>query len=149
MRCCERPTEFTTARHWIDLYASDDDGATWTFLTRPVPDTGSGGNPPTLTKLQDGRLCLTYGYRAQPFGIRARLSSDEGMTWDQEIILRDDGGSHDLGYPRTVQRPDGTIVTVVLLQRPTGRRGVHRGDAVACVDPGTRSLTDHTDAPDR
>ncbi len=77
-----------------------------------MPDTGFGGNPPTLTKLLDGRLCMTYGYRAQPFGIRARLSSDEGLTWDQEIILRDDGGSHDLGYPRTMQRPDGTLVTV-------------------------------------
>ncbi len=112
MRCCEKPGEFATTQHWIDLYASDDDGATWSFLNRPAPNTGSGGNPPTLTKLQDGRLCLVYGYRAQPFGIRARLSADEGMTWDQEIVLRDDGGSHDLGYPRTVQRPDGTIVTV-------------------------------------
>ena len=112
VRCCERPTEFTIARHWIDLYASDDDGATWSFLTRPVPDTGSGGNPPTLTRLHNGRVCMTYGYRAQPFGIRARLSSDEGLTWDREVVLRDDGGSHDLGYPRTVQQPDGTLVTV-------------------------------------
>jgi len=80
VRCCERPTEFTTARHWIDLYMTDDDGAIWSFLTRPVLDTGSGGNPPTLTKLQDGRPCLVYGYRAQPFGIRARLSADQGLT---------------------------------------------------------------------
>ena len=126
--------EFTTRRDWIDLYASDDDAATWAFLTRPVPDTGFGGNPPTLTRLQDGRICMTYGYRAQPFGIRARLSADEGLTWDQEVILRDDGGSHDLGYPRTIQRPDGTLVTVVLLQRPASRRGVYRRDAMARVN---------------
>jgi len=81
-------------------------------MTRPVPDTGMGGNPPTLTKLQDGRLCMTYGYRAAPFGIRARLSTDQGKTWGPQIILRDDGGCRDLGYPRTVQRPDGRIVTV-------------------------------------
>ena len=112
VRCAERATASTLGRAWIDLYASDDDAATWAFLARPVPDTGFGGNPPTLTKLLDGRLCMTYGYRAQPFGIRARLSSDEGLTWDQEIVLRDDGGSHDLGYPRTIQRPDGTLVTV-------------------------------------
>ena len=49
---------------------------------------------------------------ARPFGIRARLSADQGVTWSEEIILRDDGGSHDLGYPRTVLRPDGTVVTV-------------------------------------
>ncbi len=29
-----------------------------------------------MIKLRDGRLCLTYGYRAAPFGIRARLSED-------------------------------------------------------------------------
>jgi hypothetical protein len=98
-------------RNWIDLYRSDDDGLTWRHVARPVPDTGLGGNPPAMLRLHDGRLCLTYGYRAAPYGIRARLSADEGMTWGEELILRADGGSHDLGYPRTVQRPDGTLVT--------------------------------------
>jgi hypothetical protein len=77
-----------------------------------VPDAGSGGNPPTLTKLQDGRVCLTYGYRAAPFGIRARLSEDGGKSWGDVIHLRDDAACADLGYPRTIQRPDGTLVTV-------------------------------------
>ena len=41
----------------------------------PIADTGEfGGNPPMLLKLRDGRLCLTYGYRTQPYGIRARFS---------------------------------------------------------------------------
>jgi len=62
--------------------------------------------------LQDGRLCLTYGYRAAPFGIRARLSADAGATWEPEIVLRDDACSPDLGYTRTCQQPDGTLVTV-------------------------------------
>lgn len=95
---------------WIDLYLSDDDAASWRYLCRPVPDTGHGGNPPTLTLLADGRLCLTYGYRAAPFGIRARLSSDLGASWGEDVILRADGGNHDLGYPRTVQRPDGMML---------------------------------------
>jgi hypothetical protein len=122
VRCCERPAG-AAARYWIDLYTSDDDGATWTLLGRPAPDTGLGGNPPTLTRLHDGRLCLTYGFRDRPFGIRARLSADEGRTWDQEIILRSDGGSHDLGYPRTVQRPDGTLVTVYYFNDRPGGEG--------------------------
>ena len=43
------------------------------------------------------------------------------MTWGEEIVLRDDGGSPDLGYPRTVQRPDGTIITVYYFNdRPGG-----------------------------
>ena len=33
-------------------------------------------------------------------------------SWGDEFILRDDGGSWDLGYTRTVQRPDGNLVTV-------------------------------------
>lgn len=62
--------------------------------------------------LKDGRLVLTYGYRRPPYGIRAVVSSDEGQTWGDEIVLRDDGGNWDLGYPRTVQRADGRLVTV-------------------------------------
>jgi hypothetical protein len=110
-----------TSRCWIDLYASGDDCQSWDFVTAPVADTGRGGNPPALIRLQDGRLCLTYGYRAQPYGIRARISADGGTTWDEEIVLRHDGGSHDLGYPRTVQRADGTVVTVYYFNdRPGG-----------------------------
>lgn len=104
-----RDADGAGVRNWIDLYGSDDNGLTWTYKGRPVPDNGS--NPPTLTRLLDGRLCMTYGCRKEPFGIRAKLSADDGESWGEEIILRDDGGSADLGYPRTVQRPDGTIVT--------------------------------------
>jgi hypothetical protein len=68
-------------------------------------------------------VCLTYGYRDPPFGMRARLSEDGGVTWGPERVLRDDAGCHDLGYPRTVQRPDGTIVTVYYFNdRPDGER---------------------------
>jgi hypothetical protein len=69
------------------------------------------GNPPMLNRLQDGRLCLTYGFRAYPYSIRARLSADQGATWGPEILLRTDGTDRDIGYVRTVQRPDGRLVT--------------------------------------
>ena len=109
--------------NWIDLYASDDDAATWRYAGQPVPNTGQGGNPPSLIRLRDGRLCLTYGYRDAPCGIRARLSTDQGRTWGAERVLRDDGGNHDLGYPRTVQRSDGQAVTVYYWNdRPDGER---------------------------
>lgn len=108
------PKSIVTAirhRKFIDLYRSDDDGASWQFVTKPVPDTGRG-NPPSMIRLKDGRLALTYGYRAEPYGIRAKTSSDEGKTWSEAIVLRADGGNWDLGYPRSVQRPDGKVVTV-------------------------------------
>lgn len=112
LRCRGVAEQAHLAPHWIDLYASDNEGATWTYVCRPAAVTGRGGNPPTLTRLPDGRLCLTYGYRDAPFGMRATVSEDEGTTWGEEIILRDDGGNHDIGYPRTVLRPDGTLVTM-------------------------------------
>jgi hypothetical protein len=98
-------------RNWIDTYRSLDLGKSWKRGQTPVPDLGEG-NPPSLIRLKDGRICLTYGYRAEPFGIRARLSSDGGRTWDREVTIRGDGGGRDLGYPRSVQRTDGKIVTV-------------------------------------
>ncbi|MHB1560377.1 MAG: sialidase family protein [Isosphaeraceae bacterium] len=99
-------------RSWIDAYGSRDDGKSWELLATPEPDTGDGGNPPSLVRLGDGRLCLVYGVRAAPYSIRARISDDRGRTWGRAIVLRDDGGSTDLGYVRSVVRPDGRVVSV-------------------------------------
>ncbi len=98
-------------RRWIDAYVSHDDGRTWSFLATPAPDIG-GGNPPCLVRLADGRLCLTYGYRAQPYSIQTRLSADQGKTWTEPFMLRGNGGSQDIGYCRSVVRPDGKVLTV-------------------------------------
>ena len=101
------------SKDWIDAYHSSDNGAVWKFLSRPVPSTGGmGGNPPSLIHLKDGRLALTYGYRGRPYGIRARLSDDRGKTWSSETVLRDDSATWEVGYTRSVERPDGKIVTV-------------------------------------
>ncbi len=99
--------------HFIDAWVTGDNGKNWRFLNRPVESTGgSVGNPPSMIKMKDGRLVITYGYRSAPYGIRARISTDQGENWGAEIILRDDAGTWDLGYPRTVQRADGKIVTI-------------------------------------
>ncbi len=79
--------------------------------------TKNAGNPPSLVRMNDGRLAVTYGHREAPFGIRARVSGDGGRTWGREIVLRDDGGGRDLGYTRTVQRADGALVTVYYFNR--------------------------------
>ena len=122
VRCTERG-EFTASKHWIDTYLSEDDGLTWVHVGRPVPASGQGGNPPTLTLLKDGRIVLTYGYRAAPYGIRARISDTTGTNWSEEIVLRDDGGNADIGYPRTVLRPDGSLVTAYYYNdTPEGER---------------------------
>ncbi|MCA9101263.1 MAG: exo-alpha-sialidase [Planctomycetales bacterium] len=97
-------------RWWIEAFLSPDRGHSWYLLNQPRID--NGGNPATLTRLDDERLALVYGWRHAPYGIRARISPDGGQTWGGEIILRDDGRNWDLGYPRTVRRADGQLVTV-------------------------------------
>jgi hypothetical protein len=71
----------------------------------------NNGNPPSLVRLRDGRLVSAYGYRSSPYGIRAKVSYDEGSTWSDEIHLRDDALGPDIGYCQMVQRSDGKIVT--------------------------------------
>ena len=129
----------------IDLYRSEDNGGTWSFAGKPVPDTGANnGNPPCLTRLKDGRLALTYGYRSAPYGIRARLSTDAGRSWGQEITLRQDGGAWDLGYARTVQRPDGLLVTVYYFNDgPDEERSI----AATIWDPGPSAAAEPEPVP--
>lgn len=93
---------------WTELYESADGGRTWRFAGR----LNDHGAPTQLLTLPDGRLCGIYGYRRPPFGIRARVSEDaEGRRWGPELVLRDDGASDDLGYPRGCALPDGTVCT--------------------------------------
>lgn len=96
-------------KYWIEGHLSPDNGESWYRLAEPTIE--NHGNPPHMIRLQDGRIALTYGYREVPYGIRAKISGDEGRTWGEEILLRKDGASWDLGYPRTVQRADGKCVT--------------------------------------
>jgi hypothetical protein len=120
-------------KSWIDTYRSADDGRSWSLAGRPAPDTGEG-NPPSMILLTDGRICLTYGYRAAPYGMRARMSNDGGRTWGAELNLRSDGGGRDVGYPRSVQRKDGKIVTVYYFHdEPKGERYI----AATIWDPGS------------
>jgi predicted neuraminidase len=118
---------------WIDAYVTRDNGASWEYLNRPEPDCGEG-NPPALIKLRDGRLCLTYGVRKPPFSMEARLSSDDGKSWSEPVVLRDDGAGRDIGYPRTVQRPDGKVVTIYYFYDETDP---DRTIQATIWDPGT------------
>jgi hypothetical protein len=98
-------------RAWLSAYASDDNGKTWKPRPEPISDMGEG-NPGSLVKLRDGRLCLTYGYRAKPYGICAKIGSDAGNAWGKEIALRNDGAGRDIGYTMSLQRPDGKMITL-------------------------------------
>jgi len=91
-------------------------GITWGRLA----DSGITGHPADLLRLNNGHILLTYGYRHVPFGVRARISKDNGQTWGDELILRDDGLNGDLGYPMSIQLVDGTIFTVYYFRSAGG-----------------------------
>lgn len=93
----------------IDLYRSEDRGHTWERIARPVPDTGSGGNPPVLLAIDDQLVCV-FGFRAQPCGLRYVVSADAGKTWSAPIVVTDDTAMGDMGYPRAVRMRDDSIL---------------------------------------
>ena len=109
LRCQRDPTSV----FWTELYESEDGGRTWRFLSR-VNDWGAPGD---LVRMSDGRIACVYGYRMPPCGIRARLSEDDGRTWGHETILRDDGGSWDVGYPRVTETAPGELLAMYYFNR--------------------------------
>ncbi len=105
---------------WPEVFESCDGGRSWHFLSRP----SDWGGPTELTLLDDGRLLAVYGYRVVPYGIRARVSDDDGRSWGPELILRDDAGSWDLGYPRTVKLGAGKVMSAYYIN--------NADDAIQC-----------------
>lgn len=98
---------------WPEIFESDDGGWSWRFVSR----VADWGGPTDLACLRDGRVVAVYGRRAPPYGVRARISTDAGRTWEPELVLRSDGGSHDLGYPRIAELPDGDVIAVYYFNR--------------------------------
>jgi Neuraminidase (sialidase) len=133
-----RGREVNPRRDFINAYISSDNGDTWDKLHEPVYDTGWGGSPPALLKLEDGRLALTYIFRSA-YGSRVGLkfSKDNGQTWSHEITLRsDDYATNDVGYPRMVQRSDGKLVIIYYWNNAASKQNKpYRYIASTIVDP--------------
>ena len=85
---------------------STDTGRTWSTPHRE----GVKGHPYQAARLTSGNVLLAYGYRHEPMGVRARLLDPEctDVSGAEELVLRDDGGVSDLGYPHVLPLPDGT-----------------------------------------
>ncbi len=92
----------------IYLTRSTDGGKTWSTLE----DIDCPGSPPHLLRHSSGALVCVYGWRETGFGQRCMISYDDGKTWDKNLIIRDDGPHADLGYPASVELPDGSILTI-------------------------------------
>lgn len=103
-------------QNWIDTHISEDNGRTWSFLSK-VGETGlHNGNPAGLAVLEDGRLACTYANRDLR-QMLVRFSSDDGATWGEEIVIRDNPHTYDMGYPQMLQNADGKMVSIYYLAR--------------------------------
>jgi sialidase-1 len=84
------------------------------------------GHPFHAMRLPDGRALLVYGYRHKPFGIRARVLDAEctNIATAREVILRDDGGGNDLGYPWATMVGRNRALVVYYFNQADGPRTI-------------------------
>ncbi len=100
---------------------STDGGDSFTW-----EDAGFQGHPHFPLRLPDGRVLLVYGYRHKPMGIRARILNPECTDYKEstEIILREDGGGSDLGYPWATMMADGRVLVCYYYNLNNGTRHI-------------------------
>ncbi len=103
-------TRIQEGRNSFSVYTcySDDFGKSWSIPAY----AGVNGSPPHLLVHSSGTVIMTVGRREKPFGQRALLSYDNGYTWEDEYVLRNDASDGDLGYPSTAELKDNSLITV-------------------------------------
>jgi hypothetical protein len=135
--------------HFIGMNQSDDGGYSWSLLTpivrwghspwrsrrrarKRAREAGGWGvgldapvkfyRSPWPMLLRDGRILVLFARRKAPFGIGGVVSEDEGQTWSQEFIVRDDASTPDIGYPVATELEDGRIFTAYYFTLEDGNR---------------------------
>jgi hypothetical protein len=101
---------------------SYDNGKTWSALVKTKYTSPS---PFHALQLKSGNVLMTYGHRYSPYGIKAVLLDGEFKNLHEagEVLIRDDGVNHDLGYTSSVLMPNGDIlVTYYIFHKEDTRR---------------------------
>ena len=93
---------------------------------RPWQKMGFQGHPLQALRLPDNRVFLVYGYRHEPYGIRARILNAECTDYEtaEEIIIRTDGGSGDIGYPWAVMLDQNRVLVTYYFNINNGTRHI-------------------------
>jgi hypothetical protein len=92
----------------------------------PWQGMGFRGHPLQALRLPDQRVLLVYGYRHAPYGIRARILNAEctDFATAAEIVLRDDGGNWDIGYPWAAMVDARHVLVVYYFNQDDGTRHI-------------------------
>ena len=111
MRSVDRSEDLYGFPGGIHLTESFDNGKTW---SKPRRVTFHREHPANLIQLPDGRIIMTHGERNRPMGIQAMISHDGGKTWSRKdkLALAWKSPNWDTGYPSSLLRRDGKILTV-------------------------------------
>ena len=118
--CALDGAEFKRARLFRTV--SEDGGRTWS-----VPEnTGVHGEPAHLCPMENGKILVSIGHREAPFGVRLRICDAElsNLAAAEEIVLRDDGGRPNTGYPWATPLGGNRYFIAYYLDPPGGRSGV-------------------------
>lgn len=113
---------FLRTAHFEDqavISRSTDGGKTFEWESM-----GFQGHPLNGLRLKDNRVLLTYGYRHKPYGIRARILNPECTDFETapEIVLREDGGTWDIGYTWATQTEDDNVLVIYYFNQEDGTR---------------------------
>ena len=87
---------------------------------------GFKGHPLQALRLRDNRVLVVYGYRHKPFGIRARILNAECTDFAsaREIVLREDGGTTDIGYPWAAPIDEKRVLVTYYFNLANGPRHI-------------------------
>ena len=61
--------------------------------------------------LADGRVVVLFARRKVPYGMGLVVSEDDGISWSQEHVLREDASHADIGYPVAAEIAPNRIFT--------------------------------------
>jgi len=113
LRTADMPNEYSC------IARSTDGGKSFQWQS-----LGFYGYPLHALRLPDNRVLLTYGYRHIPYGIRARILNAECTDFASapELIIRDDGGSGDLGYSWSEMIDQNRVLVVYYFNHNNGNR---------------------------
>ena len=101
----------------LSLYQCESTDGGYTFSEPHQVFGDFDGAPAHFCLMSNGTLLCACGHRSKPYGVQLLMSKDGAESWETGIILDDEGPTHDLGYPATVELNDGKFLTVYYEKR--------------------------------